>query len=801
VNILFGLPDSVSRIAAEAFLNSIWQSAVLALFVWLLLRLFKRASATMKYGVWSATLVAIVCLPFLNALTSSRATAMKDAGLDSGARLETPVLSRVAAPDTLQPPVVASAGAKQGAGASSGDETVSAAIQAEGISGQSVSETATEMASESRPQPESFSIRLRGERWPQLFLVLWMFGASLMMVRLVRSYLSLRRLKRASRPLADTYQRRMGHWAKVCGIKRTVFLRGSKQITVPLMLGLTKTTILFPESLIASLGEDEFDQVLLHELAHVRRRDDWGNFAQKSVEAIFFFHPVVLWVGRQLCAERECACDQWVVSVTGARRSYAACLTRLFELTKRPDRALLASGVMPVKSHLSRRVETILKSKERLPASLSALGFFLPLCLLLAMMIQLGRLSPLVAVSGGGNPAAESAGHNAPERAALREQSGLENGVINRLPGHSPRGIDAAGVTPLLNDSEAMNPSSRESSTASETPGSSTSDGEMPRPRSWLEMVKAGASISPDGAGPAAFTLATGDRQADVSGHLTRSSVNGSPVIQEPAAAPSTLSSDEGRLPSDFFQVVAALGNSASQREILSALLKRRGLTKENLVQSLIAAKSIASDGEKAEFLVGAALFCTGETEVLSAFFNTVSTIGSAGERRRVLSALLTLKGRDKAVLFRTLKAAAAISSDGEKAELLVKAASLYAIDNTSLTAFLDAVSAISSSAEQRRALTALLRQGNPSSEAIIQTVRFARRISSDGEKAEFLERVAAVCPINDAVLSAYLATASSIHSSAEQARALSAISKRKEISRTTTTQTMSLARNNGDRD
>ncbi|HEV2762623.1 MAG TPA: hypothetical protein VGV38_06480, partial [Pyrinomonadaceae bacterium] len=79
-----------------------------------------------------------------------------------------------------------------------------------------------------------------------------------------------------------------------------------------------------------------------------------------------------------------------------------------------------------------------------------------------------------------------------------------------------------------------------------------------------------------------------------------------------------------------------------------------------------------------------------------------------------------------------------------------------------------------------------------------IQTVRFARRITSDGEKAEFLTRVAEVCQLNDGVMSAYLATASSIGSSAEQARALSAISKRRETSRKAATPTVSLGRDNG---
>lgn len=777
MNILSLMPDSVPRMAAESFLNSIWQSAVLAFFVWLLLIAFKRASAATKYGVWLATLLAIVCLPFLNALTSIRATATKDLALSGSPRQETSTLSKLDLQNTLQSPVIASAGVNEPSSVIVGSKTVSAPIEAAGISIDSV----TKIPTESRPQPESFILQVRGEAWPRLFLILWMLGATLMAVRLIRSYLSLRRLRLESQPLAENYQRRLKHWSMTYGMRRTVRLRGSNQISVPLMLGLRKTAILFPERLIDRLAENEFDQVLLHELAHVRRRDDWGNLAQKLIEAIFFFHPVVWWVGRQLSAERECACDQWVVSVMGGHRAYASCLAKLFELTKTPTSTLLATGVMPVKSHLSRRIETILKSRRQVSARLSAAGFFLSLCLLLVSMIQLGRLSPLIAVSASENSAVESAEHKASAGARRLEQSQLHNGEINRGPVDSSGEMAGGGGIILVNDNEASTPASRESSAVSEILGLSSSEGQSSQTRSWLEVGETTANVLSGSAQPSAFLMTAGNQQPETSGDARQFSSNTS-LIQEPAASNAKTSVDEDSLSSDFFKKVSALGNSGSQREILSGLLKRPGLTKEILIQSLVTAKVIDSDGEKAEFLVSASGVCTGDAEVLNAFFNTVSTISSAGERRRVLSALLTLKGRDREILFRTLKSAAAINSDGEKAELLVKAAGLYAIDNTTLSAFLDTVSSISSSAEQRRALTALLRQSNLSNETIIQTLRCARRISSDGEKAEFLTKVAAVCPINDGVLNAYLATASSINSSAEQARALSAISKRKEI-------------------
>lgn len=777
MNILFGQLDSVPRIVVEGVLNSIWQGAVLAFLIWLLLRLFKRANATTKYSVWLVTLLAIVCLPFLNILTSLRAPITENIALSDNRPLEISAPSPITPQKPSRLPAIAPAEAKKPVSTSERTNAVVAPVKASWISSNN---SGFAIPLKSRPLQESFSIRLRGEGWPQVFLILWLLGVAVMMTRLIRSYLSLQRLKASSQLLAENYQRRMSHWSKTCGIRRAVRLRGSKDITVPLTLGLKQTVILFPERLANDLAEDEFDQVLLHELAHVRRRDDWSNLAQKFVEAIFFFHPVVLWIARQLNAEREIACDQWVVSVTGARRSYASCLAKIFELTRAHRAPLLAPGAVAVKRHLSRRIETILKDKRNATPHFSTIGFLIPLCFLLVMMIQLGRFSPVIAVSAHSNSAVETARQDQlAKTSALEQSSPNETGTTGLLTNLSSEIEDRGGVQ-LPGAGEAMTEVSRESSPSSETLQLPAPYGEMTQQDTWTQMVESSGNIS-ETMQLIAFMSPAGSQRLEISNGLAQSATNSSPPVQEQTDSSVTLSSGDTDLPSDFFKVVAALNNSASQREALLALLKRRGLTKENLIQSLVVAKSINSDGEKAEFLENAAAACTGDVAVLNAFFNAVSSLKSAGEQRRVLIALLKLKGRDKSILVRTLKAAAAINSDGEKAELLERTLSLYAIDNATLSAFLSVVSSINSPAERRRALTAVLRQNNLSNEIIIQTVRFARSISSDGEKAEFLERVAALCPVSDGgVLSAYMATAASIHSSQEQARALLAISKKK---------------------
>jgi hypothetical protein len=95
-----------------------------------------------------------------------------------------------------------------------------------------------------------------------------------------------------------------------------------------MLAGLAKPAILFPQELIPRLSAKERFGICLHELAHLRRRDDWGNLCQRVIEAMLFFHPAVRWIGKRLRLERELGGDDWAVAVSGSARHYAACLAR-----------------------------------------------------------------------------------------------------------------------------------------------------------------------------------------------------------------------------------------------------------------------------------------------------------------------------------------------------------------------------------------------------------------------------------------------------------------------------------------
>jgi hypothetical protein len=109
------------------------------------------------------------------------------------------------------------------------------------------------------------------------------------------------------------------------------------------------------------LSAAELQQVVLHEMEHLRRADDWTNLLQKMALVLFPLNPALVWVERRLCAERELACDDSVLRSSAGRKAYAICLTRLAEHSMLRRSLSLALGAWERQSELARRVDRVLR--------------------------------------------------------------------------------------------------------------------------------------------------------------------------------------------------------------------------------------------------------------------------------------------------------------------------------------------------------------------------------------------------------------------------------------------------------
>ncbi len=128
--------------------------------------------------------------------------------------------------------------------------------------------------------------------------------------------------------------------------------------------GLGRPYIAVSPPLASRLTAEELEQVILHEYAHLCRRDDWTRLFQALIMPLVWLHPAAHLIARELEIEREAACDDWVVAGARSPRGYATCLARVAEIRLAAGRSLAPAllGATPV---LVQRVDRLLNGKRR----------------------------------------------------------------------------------------------------------------------------------------------------------------------------------------------------------------------------------------------------------------------------------------------------------------------------------------------------------------------------------------------------------------------------------------------------
>lgn len=229
-------------------------------------------------------------------------------------------------------------------------------------------------------------------RWGVAIGALWMVGSLIRVVDLAIHCLRLRRLWKAAVPV----KQRMALPARAGG-RKTVEICTTQELDRPSVIGFFAPRILIPEWLYERLTGAELDQIVLHEVEHLRRCDDWTNLLQKLCLVLFPLNPALWWMERQLCKEREMACDEGVIAITQAPRAYAACLTSLAERGLERKAEALSLGAWQRRPELVRRVQSILRRGRILsPVASGALVATLGGSLLV-VSIELARCPQFVA--------------------------------------------------------------------------------------------------------------------------------------------------------------------------------------------------------------------------------------------------------------------------------------------------------------------------------------------------------------------------------------------------------------------
>ena len=145
-------------------------------------------------------------------------------------------------------------------------------------------------------------------------------------------------------------------------LRRRVRLLISCRIADPGVWGVSKPVVVLPAGIAAELSGAELEALLTHELFHVRNRDNLAGTLQTLLCSVFWFHPLVWWIGRRLLAERERACDEAVLAAIRDSDSYLAGILKVCRFSIGPSVAGV-SGMAG--SNLKRRMEWIMSNNVR----------------------------------------------------------------------------------------------------------------------------------------------------------------------------------------------------------------------------------------------------------------------------------------------------------------------------------------------------------------------------------------------------------------------------------------------------
>jgi beta-lactamase regulating signal transducer with metallopeptidase domain len=284
------------------FVDAAVQGILILTFAGAFCLLWRRASAAARHLIW---LLAVIALPFLPMSSSLLPSWQKPlwsvtAGVDPGNRISM---------------VLEVAPALEGAAVSGG---INSSIKPSDPRGHGAGRHQI-AASLSAP-------------WWRVAILFWLLGVGTLLVRIMAGQFQLQKISRNASPVAG------GEWELLLNetrqrlrLHRAVVLLRSPDNIVPLTWGWWRPKVLLPEG-AEQWPEERRRVVLLHELAHVKRWDCLTHFITRFICAIYWFNPLVWIASRQMCIERERACDDLVLNGGCKASDYAMHLLEIARL-------------------------------------------------------------------------------------------------------------------------------------------------------------------------------------------------------------------------------------------------------------------------------------------------------------------------------------------------------------------------------------------------------------------------------------------------------------------------------------
>jgi len=286
----------------------------------------------------------------------------------------------------------------------------------------------------------------------------WLLGAGYFAARLLRGWLLVRRLRRTLVSVAPSELGPVaGQVRRTLGIGRLPEVACSPAVGSPVSLGVFRPVVVLPEGFAHSLGAEQLRDVLVHECAHVLHRDHAVGLLQRLAQIVYWLHPAVYLLGRELARTREELCDNHVLRGSDPR-GYARTLLEISE-SMEPGQSPLGALAILHPRKLEKRIAHLFDRRRAPITRASGLGRLAATAALLAAAMLVGALRLVAA--GSGEAGEESI---RPVAAEVPAESPIEGPELPPLPEQSTHTIsqtqDTAPELPPAPQSSGTEPGS-----------------------------------------------------------------------------------------------------------------------------------------------------------------------------------------------------------------------------------------------------------------------------------------------------------------------------------------------------
>ncbi|PYF72629.1 M56 family metallopeptidase [Pedobacter nutrimenti] len=238
----------------------------------------------------------------------------------------------------------------------------------------------------------NLSLSGKAEQYFPMLVTVYTIGVLLQLTLLFSGYAKLITLKKASRfDVPDGWHMTFNTIKAKLNIQKSVGFYLSAQVNVPLVIGYFKPIVLFPFAFATQLDIQHVEAILIHELSHIRRNDYLLNLIKTVIETMLFFNPFVWLCSRLIQIEREHACDDKVLSISGTPLTYAHALLKIELLKEKQIPAFSLAATGEHNQHLYQRIKRITDMKTNY---MSAKQKIFAICLTIACASSLAWINP-----------------------------------------------------------------------------------------------------------------------------------------------------------------------------------------------------------------------------------------------------------------------------------------------------------------------------------------------------------------------------------------------------------------------